>query len=159
MASADGGAYRYARPIFFGSPTNSAAVILLQSSHPRANYTRLSMHLLLSLKERQVLVLKVYMHLTLLNLSNFGVATNGIVIATEKKSSSLLIDSSMIEKVAVICPNIGIVYSGMGPDFRTLVNKARKSAQAYWKIYGEYPPTRVLTQEIASVMQGATQSG
>jgi 20S proteasome subunit alpha 2 len=65
----------------------------------------------------------------------------------------------MLEKVAVICPNIGIVYSGMGPDFRILVAKARKSAQAYWKIYGEYPPTRVLTQELATVMQQATQSG
>lgn len=47
----------------------------------------------------------------------------------------------------------------MGPDFRVLVTKARKSAQAYWKLYGEYPPTRVLTQEIATVMQEATQSG
>lgn len=47
----------------------------------------------------------------------------------------------------------------MGPDFRVLIAKARKSAQAYWKIYGEYPPTRVLTQEIATVMQAATQSG
>ena len=65
----------------------------------------------------------------------------------------------MLDKVAVVCPNIGIVYSGMGPDFRILIAKARKSAQAYWKIYGEYPPTRVLTQEIATVMQQATQSG
>ena len=86
-------------------------------------------------------------------------ASNGIVIATEKKSSSILIDDSMIDKVSVICPNIGIVYSGMGPDFRVLVAKARKSAQAYWKIYGEYPPTKVLTQEIANIMQQATQSG
>jgi 20S proteasome subunit alpha 2 len=87
------------------------------------------------------------------------VASNGIVIATEKKSSSILIDDSMLDKVAVVCPNIGIVYSGMGPDFRVLIAKARKSAQAYWKIYGEYPPTRVLTQEVATVMQQATQSG
>ena len=90
---------------------------------------------------------------------NTDTASNGIVIATEKKSSSILIDDSMIEKVAIICPNVGIVYSGMGPDFRVLIAKARKSAQAYWKIYGEYPPTRVLTQEIATVMQQATQSG
>jgi len=47
----------------------------------------------------------------------------------------------------------------MGPDFRVLVAKARKSAQAYWKIYGEYPTTRVLVQELAQVMQEATQSG
>lgn len=68
-------------------------------------------------------------------------------------------DDSMIEKVSLICPNVGMVYSGMGPDYRVLVAKARKSAQAYWKIYGEYPSTRVLVQEIATVMQDATQSG
>ena len=86
-------------------------------------------------------------------------ASNGIVIATERKSSSILIDDAVIEKVAVICPNIGIVYSGMGPDFRVLVTRARKSAQAYWKIHGEYPPTKILTQEIANIMQQATHSG
>ncbi|KLO10143.1 20S proteasome subunit [Schizopora paradoxa] len=86
-------------------------------------------------------------------------ASNGVVIATEKKSPSILVDASMVEKVAEICPNIGIVYSGMGPDFRVIVSRARKSAQAYLKVYGEYPPTRVLTQEIATVMQEATQRG
>ncbi|GJN89566.1 hypothetical protein Rhopal_002553-T1 [Rhodotorula paludigena] len=86
-------------------------------------------------------------------------ATNGIVLATSKKAPSPLVDDSMLEKVALICPNIGMVYSGMGPDFRVLVAKARKSAQAYWKIYGEYPSTRVMVGEIATVMQDATQSG
>ncbi|KAK4703739.1 20S proteasome subunit alpha 2, partial [Phenoliferia sp. Uapishka_3] len=86
-------------------------------------------------------------------------ATNGIVVATSKKTPSPLVDDTVLEKVALICPNIGLVYSGMGPDFRVLVAKARKSAQAYWKIYGEYPSTRVLVGEIATVMQEATQSG
>ena len=85
-------------------------------------------------------------------------ATNGVVIATEKRSQPL-VDDSVLEKVALICPNIGVVYSGMGPDYRVLLAKARKSAQAYWKIYGEYPPTRVMVQEIATVMQAATQQG
>lgn len=52
-----------------------------------------------------------------------------------------------------------MVYSGMGPDFRVLVDKARQTAQAYWKMWGEYPPTKVLVQEVAQVMQKATQSG
>lgn len=59
----------------------------------------------------------------------------------------------------MICPNIGVVYSGMGPDFRVLIAKARKSAQAYWKIWGEYPGVKVLVAEVAAVMQEATQSG
>ena len=65
----------------------------------------------------------------------------------------------MIDKVCVICPNIGIVYSGMGPDYRVLVDRARKIAQLYHKTYGQYPPTKVLTQDLANVMQEATQSG
>jgi len=86
-------------------------------------------------------------------------SAQGVVIATEKKTPSVLLDDSMIEKVSMICPNVGMVYSGMGPDFRVLVTRARKSAQAYWKIYNEYPPTKVLVEEVASVMQEATQSG
>ncbi|CAG8601794.1 6535_t:CDS:2, partial [Ambispora gerdemannii] len=86
-------------------------------------------------------------------------ATNGVVIATEKKTPSPLIDDSSLEKVAVICPNIGIVYSGMGGDFRVLVTKARKAAQKYKQVYREYPPTGILVKEVASVMQEYTQTG
>ncbi|CAG8478180.1 10795_t:CDS:2 [Diversispora eburnea] len=85
-------------------------------------------------------------------------ATNGVVIATEKKAASPLIDDSSLEKVANVCPNIGIVYSGMGPDFRILLTKARKAAQKYKRIYDEYPPTGILVKEVASVMQEFTQS-
>lgn len=87
-------------------------------------------------------------------------ATNGIVLATEKKSSSPLIDPPSLSKVSLITPNIGMVYSGMGPDYRVLVDKARKvSHTAYKRIYNEYPPTRILVQDVARVMQEATQSG
>lgn len=98
-------------------------------------------------------------HRVTVERASLTLATNGVVLATEKKDVSALLDTSIIEKVAPICPNIGIVYSGMGPDFRVLVAKARKIAQAYWKVYGEYPPTKVLVQEVAAVMQKATQSG
>ncbi|KAF9313680.1 Proteasome subunit alpha type-2 [Podila horticola] len=100
-----------------------------------------------------------------LNAVNSGVtsigikATNGIVIATEKKAVSTLIDDSSLEKVAIISSNIGMVYSGMGPDYRVLVNKARKAAQAYKRVYMEEPPTAILVHEIAGVMQEFTQSG
>ncbi|ANB14108.1 proteasome core particle subunit alpha 2 [Sugiyamaella lignohabitans] len=53
-----------------------------------------------------------------------------------------------------------MVYSGMGPDFRVLVDKARKAAHtSYKRIYNEYPPTRILVQEVAKTVQEATQSG
>ncbi|KAI9760255.1 MAG: putative proteasome subunit alpha type-2 [Chaenotheca gracillima] len=101
-----------------------------------------------------------------LNAVNQGVtslgikATNGIVLATEKKSSSPLIDPPSLSKVSLITPNIGMVYSGMGPDYRILVDKARKvSHTGYKRVYNEYPPTRILVQDVARVMQEATQSG
>ena len=53
-----------------------------------------------------------------------------------------------------------MVYSGMGPDYRILVDKSRKvSHTGYKRIYNEYPPTRILVQDVARVMQEATQSG
>ncbi|KAJ2726239.1 Proteasome subunit alpha type-2 [Coemansia sp. Benny D115] len=86
-------------------------------------------------------------------------AANGVVIATEKKTGSSLIDVSSLEHMAMVCDSIGMVYSGMGPDFRVLVNSARKMAQRYRRIYMEDPPVRILVKELASVMQEFTQSG
>ncbi|KAK1754597.1 nucleophile aminohydrolase [Echria macrotheca] len=101
-----------------------------------------------------------------LNAVNQGVtalgikATNGIVLATEKKSNSPLADPSSLSKISLITPNIGMVYAGMGPDYRVLVDRARKvSHSGYKRIYNEYPPTRILVQDVARVMQEATQSG
>ncbi|KAK6081295.1 proteasome A-type and B-type [Seiridium cupressi] len=101
-----------------------------------------------------------------LNAVNQGVtalgikATNGIVLATEKKSSSPLADPSSLSKISLVTPNIGMVYAGMGPDYRVLVDKARKvSHSGYKRIYNEYPPTRILVQDVAREMQEATQSG
>lgn len=53
-----------------------------------------------------------------------------------------------------------MVYAGMGPDYRVLVDKARKvSHSGYKRIYNEYPPTRILVQDVAREVQEATQSG
>ena len=93
-------------------------------------------------------------------IPNPNTATNGVVLATEKKSSSPLIDPPSLSKVSLLTPNIGMVYSGMGPDYRILVDRARKvSHTGYKRIYNEYPPTRILVQDVARVMQEATQSG
>ena len=52
-----------------------------------------------------------------------------------------------------------MVYAGMGPDYRVLVDRARKvSHTGYKRIYNEYPPTRILVQDVARVVQEATQS-
>ena len=94
------------------------------------------------------------------HLTSPSIATNGVVLATEKKASNALTNPSSLEKISYITPNIGMVYSGMGPDFRVLADRARKvSHTRYKRIYNEYPPTRILVQDVAKVMQEATQSG
>merc|ERR1712137_963782 len=41
-------------------------------------------------------------------------AKNGVVIATEKKVPSILIDETSVQKILMLTENIAIVYSGMG---------------------------------------------
>ena len=84
-------------------------------------------------------------------------ATDGVVIATEKKLPSILVDESTVQKIAMLTPNIGVVYSGMGPDYRVLVRKARKTAQAYHRLYNEHIPVAQLVRETAAVMQEFTR--
>ena len=64
-------------------------------------------------------------------LPSLGIrCSNGVVLASEKPHPSILSDQSSFEKISRITPDAGVVYSGMGPDFRVLVDKARKGAHA-----------------------------
>lgn len=86
-------------------------------------------------------------------------ATNGVVIATEKKLPSILVDEASVEKIQLFTGNIGVIYSGMGPDFRVLVRKGQKKAQQYYLQYGESIPVLQLVRDVAAIMQEFTQSG
>lgn len=88
-----------------------------------------------------------------------NIVKNGAVIASEKKVGSSLIDESTVEKVSLVCPGVGMVYSGMGPDARVLLSKSRKIAQEYFQTYREYPSVKQLVKSVATVMQEFTQSG
>lgn len=86
-------------------------------------------------------------------------ASNGVVLAAEKKQKSVLYDDSTINKVEMVTKSVGMVYSGMGPDYRVLVRHARKIAQQYYLMHQEEIPTAQLVQKLASVIQEYTQSG
>ncbi|CAL5358622.1 unnamed protein product [Camellia sinensis] len=93
-------------------------------------------------------------------------AANSVVIATENKLPSILVDEAsiqlsssvphhcklfkVVQKIQILTPNIGVLYSGMGPDSRVLVRKSRKQ---------EPIPVTQLVRETAAVMQEFTQSG
>jgi len=86
-------------------------------------------------------------------------ASNGVVLATEKNYKSVLYEEHSIHKVEMVTKHIGMVYSGMGPDYRLLVRRARKLAQQYYLRYNETIPTSQLVQRVAYIMQEYTQSG
>jgi len=86
-------------------------------------------------------------------------AKNGVVIATDKKLPSSLAEVEEVAKIENITDKAGFVYSGIGPDYRVLVRKARKNAQSYFRTYRETQPVGQLTKYAASVMQEFTQSG
>ncbi|KAK8551382.1 hypothetical protein V6N12_040025 [Hibiscus sabdariffa] len=92
-------------------------------------------------------------------LTAVGSAANGVVIATEKKLPSILVDETSVQKIQYLTPNIGVVYSGMGPDFRVLVRKSRKQVEQYHRLYKEPIPVTQPVRETAAVMQEFTQSG
>jgi len=89
-----------------------------------------------------------------------GIKTNNaVVLATEKKHKSILVEEHSIIKVETVTDHIGMVYSGMGADYRLLVKAARKAAQQYYRTYHEPIPTHQLVQRLAALMQEYTQSG
>jgi 20S proteasome alpha/beta subunit len=64
-------------------------------------------------------------------LPSLGIrCSNGVVLASEKPHPTILSDQSSFEKISRITPDAGVVYAGMGPDFRVLVDKARKASHA-----------------------------
>jgi len=86
-------------------------------------------------------------------------AKNGVVVATEKKLPSILVDENSVQKISLLTPNTGVAYSGMGPDSRILVRKARKVSQTYFRLYKENVPVSQLVRDTATVMQESTQRG
>lgn len=85
-------------------------------------------------------------------------ATNGVVLATEKKGPPL-VDPAAFKKVENITNSVGVVYSGMGADYRVLLRHARKKAQTYYREFKDPIPVHEITRETATVLQEFTQQG
>ena len=86
-------------------------------------------------------------------------AKNGVVIAAEKKLPSILIDETSIHKVDNLCDYMGVTYSGIGPDFQTVLMKSRKDVQKYHAKYMDKITPFMLCKGVAELFQEYTQSG
>eukprot|EP00741_Cyanophora_paradoxa_P017428 tig00020965_g16837.t1 len=87
-------------------------------------------------------------------------ATDGIVLAAEKKITSPLLDpSKSSEKMYKIDEHIACAVAGITSDANILVNYSRLAAQRYTFAYQEPMPVEQLLQQVSDLKQGYTQYG
>lgn len=85
---------------------------------------------------------------------------DGVILASEKYISSLLIDETSFCKIVPISQYIGSTYAGLGPDFKVLAKKSRKDFQQYkLEFIDDMMPVHSLAKECAELMQEYTQIG
>eukprot|EP01120_Amphizonella_sp_Union-15-10_P012644 TRINITY_DN5660_c0_g1_i1.p1 TRINITY_DN5660_c0_g1~~TRINITY_DN5660_c0_g1_i1.p1 ORF type:complete len:253 (+),score=43.57 TRINITY_DN5660_c0_g1_i1:76-834(+) len=81
-----------------------------------------------------------------------GIQTSeGIVLAVEKRITSVLLEPSSIEKVMEIDHHIGCAMSGLTADARTLIEHARVEAQSYTFTYDEDISVESVTQSVCDL--------
>ena len=61
---------------------------------------------------------------------------DGVILACEKNLNSILVDSTSFSKINNLSKYIGVAYSGLSPDCRVLLKKARKEFQEYLLMAG-----------------------
>ena len=86
-------------------------------------------------------------------------AKNGIVIAAEKKLTNSLIDETSIHKIDKVSDYMGVTYSGLGPDFNSVLMKARKDVQQWHAKYWDRISPFMMCKNVAELFQEYTQSG
>lgn len=101
-------------------------------------------------------------------ISNAGaaigiMATDGVVLASEKKISSKLLDTSAVgvrrEKMYRIDDHIACAVAGITADANIIINQCRISAQRYLFTYQEPIPVEQLVRNICDIKQAYTQFG
>lgn len=92
--------------------------------------------------------------------SSIGIcAKNGVVLASEKKLSSVLVDEESFHKVELLGVGKGITFSGLSTDFRALLLSGRKTYHKFYSKYKAIISTRRIAEEVGKVMQESTHSG
>ena len=84
-----------------------------------------------------------------------GILTNeGVVLAVEKRVSSILLEPKSVDKIMEIDAHIGAAVSGLIGDARTLVEHARVESQNHTFTFNEPMPVEALTQAVCDLALG-----
>lgn len=85
---------------------------------------------------------------------------DGIVIATEKKtSSSLLVPPKQGDKIHKIDDHLYVIVSGLTSDANYLIEFIRNEGQKYRYNFGNHIPIENLVEMVCNLKQSYTQSG
>mmetsp|Transcript_30915 Transcript_30915/g.100650 ORF Transcript_30915/g.100650 Transcript_30915/m.100650 type:complete len:241 (+) Transcript_30915:87-809(+) len=81
-----------------------------------------------------------------------GIKTSeGVVLAVEKRITSVLMEPQSVEKIMEVDSHVGVAMSGLTGDARTLVNHARVETQNHRFTYGEPMSTESCTQSLCDL--------
>ncbi|MCL5803165.1 MAG: archaeal proteasome endopeptidase complex subunit alpha [Thermoplasmataceae archaeon] len=84
---------------------------------------------------------------------------NGVVLLSDKRVRSRLVEQNSLEKIQLIDDNVATVTSGLVADARVLIDFARIGAQQEKITYGSLVNIENLVKRIADQMQQYTQYG
>jgi len=86
-------------------------------------------------------------------------AKNGVVLASEKKINSILVDETSFHKIELLGVAKGVTFAGLSTDFQALLLKGRKDYHKFFSKYKTPISTGRMAGELGKVMQEATHSG
>ncbi len=84
---------------------------------------------------------------------------NGVLLISEKRPRSKLVEQNSLEKIQLIDDFVGCVTSGLGADARVLIDFARIVTQQEKVSYGSLVNIENLVKKVADQMQQYTQYG
>ena len=92
------------------------------------------------------------------SITSVGVrGKDSAVVVTQKKVPDRLLDASSVKSVYPISKSVGCVMTGMIPDSRTQVSRAREEAASYEYEHGHSMSASLVARRIAEVNQVYTQ--
>ncbi|EEA04932.1 proteasome subunit alpha type 5, putative [Cryptosporidium muris RN66] len=81
-----------------------------------------------------------------------GIKTEeGVVLASERRITSTLLEPSSVEKIMDIDTHVGCCMSGLVADAKTMIDHARVEAQNYFFTYDEQMPVESVVQTISDL--------
>ncbi|MCE4614879.1 MAG: archaeal proteasome endopeptidase complex subunit alpha [Desulfurococcales archaeon] len=86
-------------------------------------------------------------------------SSSAVVLLSEKKYVTKLMELDSIEKVFIIDDHIGVTFAGFGSDGRVLIDYARLVSIRHKLLYGDPISIEYLTKHVADIKHQYTQYG